>query len=134
MSKPTSKVIQITATRNMDNIPISYYLCDDGSCWFLFNREWECVLEAQKESEAKQEPTINHIVDANKKAVCEALEELKDIIKNPELYEDYLADGYAAAKNLVNALDTQRKSENLYMKEEEITFNKQGSITNKSYG
>ena len=52
-NKPTSKVIQISSTRSRYGAIVHYHLCEDGSTWELYGREWECILEAYKEPEAK---------------------------------------------------------------------------------
>jgi len=48
--KPTSKVIQITASRCPDGIPVLYALCEDGSVWEKYQGKWnnqtEELLEA----------------------------------------------------------------------------------------
>lgn len=40
MTKPTSKIIQISTTRCPDNIPVVYSLCEDGSLWELYQGQW----------------------------------------------------------------------------------------------
>lgn len=47
MTKPTSKVIQISATQCPESVPVIYHLCEDGSVWQYHKGEWDCTLEAQ---------------------------------------------------------------------------------------
>ena len=83
-NKPTSKVIQISSTRFRDGVIVHYHLCEDGSTWELYGREWECILEAYKEPEAKAIKTSLTSLNPNlgapltPKEVDEKIESIKE--------------------------------------------------------
>lgn len=51
MTKPTSKVIQISSTQCPDGLPIRTALCNDGSVWELYRGQWERVLEPHQSAQ-----------------------------------------------------------------------------------
>lgn len=54
MNKPTSKIIQISATRCPDGVPVLYALCEDGSVWGYYKGEWSNQTEQQLTKEAEK--------------------------------------------------------------------------------
>lgn len=49
MSKPTSKIIQISTTRCPDGVPVLYALCEDGNIWENYKGQWNCQTEEKEE-------------------------------------------------------------------------------------
>jgi len=122
------KCVKVRGYSMTDYNPVLVYYCyleDEeryGYNFDMFLKEFEELPD--------QEPTINHIVDANKKGVNEALEEFKTKLMTPmstpidedpeKSWRDFYFLLKKASWNLIKALDTQRKTENLYTKEEHV--------------
>jgi len=132
----TSKVIQISTTHydtthydtrhcngNVTSEIVTQALCQDGSIWDRVKKdEWNCILEAHKEPEAKQEQNqTDKIIELQKKIiekhdnerkknkeVQEALQELKEAVEKDcwSVGEANIHFGVlkVKAQNLINAL------------------------------